>query len=264
MAAELPDVWAEEDFPLGMVDGKHGSWTKLLGWRGSAAHGTHGEEYDDLDLIGVVVPPAEYVLGLRQYGSRGTVELQEDPWDIVLYDYRKALSLLCKGNPNVLALLWMPEDMYVLMDSAGVLLLDYKELFSTKATYPAFRGYAKSQLKKMEGGSYEGYMGAKRKALFDEFGYDIKNASHAIRILRQGCEFLGTGQMIVDRTDHDADELLEIKRGEWSKEKVVREFQYLDRTLERRLEESTLPEAVDLDEVNRLAVRMAWAGDGCR
>lgn len=231
----------------------------LMAWRGSVAHGTYRpntdpHSIDDKDLMGIVVPDEYTLVGLNQFGSRGTLEIQRNPWDVVVYEYRKALSLLEKGNPNILCLLWMPEEMYLHIGDAGRLLLERRELFSAASAFAPFRGYAQSQLKKMRGGAYQGYMGEKRRALVDEFGYDTKNASHLIRILRQGIEFLASGEMVVVR--HDAEELLEIKRGEWSLERVLREARALDDALAIAAEHCVLPERPNRAEINRLAVDM--------
>lgn len=247
---------------LALADERPGpldDWSILMAWRGSVAHGTwvpptDPDAFDDLDLMGIAVPPPPYYYGLKQLGSRGTVEVQEGIWDCVVYESRKALSLLAKGNPNVLCLLWLPEDLYLWRRPAGEVLTARRSLFSTKAAFPAFRGYAQGQLHNMESGVYQGYMGQKRRELFDRFGYDVKQASHLIRILRQGIEFLTTGEMVVYRPD--AAELLEIKRGEWSKERVLREARELDEHLGDAGEASTLPERPDMEAVNALAVEL--------
>lgn len=230
--------------------------TILLAYRGSVAHGTwvpntDPNSIDDVDLMGVVVPGLNHYFGLEQYGSRGTREIMRDPWDIVLYEARKAISLLLKGNPNVLALLWLPEDLYINVEPAGRRLIDNRHLFATKAVYGPFRGYAAGQFRKMHADVFNGYMGAKRKALVEQHGYDTKNASHLIRILRQGCEFLETGKMQVQR--EDADELLAIKRGEWELGEVKGHAEHLDRHLAEVIKVSPLPERPDRDLVNSLA-----------
>jgi predicted nucleotidyltransferase len=239
-------------------------WSVLLAWRGSVAHGTYRpntepNSIDDKDLMGVVVPGVEWIAGLRQFGSAGTLEVQRDPWDIVIYDYRKALRLLAKGNPNVLCLLWLPEDMYIELKPAGQMLRAERELFATKSSFDPFRGYANSQLEKMQRGAHLGYMGEKRRRLVEKHGYDTKNASHLIRILRQGIEFLKTGSLQVIRPD--AEELLAIKNGAWSLEEVRREAERLDRDLEAASHQSSLPDAPDFDAINKLAVAMAEASE---
>jgi predicted nucleotidyltransferase len=103
-------------------------WSCLEVWRGSIAHGTYVPNddplsIDDKDLIGICIPPAEYYVGLRQFGSRGTEEIQSDPWDVVVYEHRKALRLLAKGNPNMLCMLWAPPEFTTYYTAAGEALL---------------------------------------------------------------------------------------------------------------------------------------------
>jgi predicted nucleotidyltransferase len=248
----LDDVRAEEPLALG-------PWNVLLAWRGSVAHGTYRpstepNSIDDKDLMGIAIPGMEWIAGLRQFGSRGTLEIKRDPWDIVVYDYRKALNLLAKGNPNVLCLLWLPEDLCIDLKPAGRVLRATRKLFATRRTAEPFRGYAKAQLEQMERAAHRGYMGDKRRRLAEKHGYDTKSASHLIRILRQGIEFLRSGEMQVVRSD--AEELLAIKRGEWSFEAVRREAELLDGRLVDAALESTLPDGPDFDKINRLAVEM--------
>lgn len=228
----------------------------LLAYRGSIAHGTYEPNHepnsiDDIDLIGISVPPLDHYFGLREFGSRGTKEIKRGDLDIVLYEARKTISLLAKGNPNVLSLLWLPDDLYVHVEPAARRLIDNRHLFATKAVYKPFRGYAQGQLRKMTSGSFNGYMGAKRKRLVERHGFDCKNASHLIRILRQGIEFLSTGQMEVYRSD--AEELLAIKHGEWSLDGVRFAAEAADEKLEAAVKASPLPDAPDWDAINRLA-----------
>lgn len=237
-------------------------WNILLGYRGSQAHGTYvpssdPDSIDDIDLMGVCVPPQEYYLGMKEYGSRGTVDVTVGEWDIVVYEARKMISLLSKGNPNVLSLLWLDEYFHV--TQAGQLLIDQRTAFLSKQMYHSFCGYAYGQLKRMKLGEFNGYMGQKRKMLVERYGYDCKNASHCIRVLRMGIEALSTGDITVKRPD--ATELLEIKRGEWSLEAVQSEADRLFRHLERARDISKLPGDVDREFTNRLAVyvvQTAW------
>jgi predicted nucleotidyltransferase len=228
----------------------------LLAYRGSIAHGTYEPNskpgsIDDKDAIGVCVPGLEHYFGLEQFGSRGTQEIIRDPWDIVVYEARKAIGLLMKGNPNILSMLWLPENLYIHVEPAGQRLIDSRSLFATKSTFFPFMGYARGQLSKMERGAFKGYMGEKRKALVEQHGYDTKNAAHLIRILRMGIEFLRDGEMRVQR--HDASELLAIKHGEWSIERVKSEAERLFRAAEDAHAASPLPEKPDRRAINVLA-----------
>jgi len=60
---------------------------------------------------------------------------------------------------------------------------------------------------------------SKRAELEGKVGYDSKDATALIRLLRMGKEILTTGKVIVRRPDRE--ELLAIKRGEWKYEDII-------------------------------------------
>lgn len=238
-----------------------GDWCILHGYRGSIAHGMYEPNsepgsIDDKDTMAVCVPPRGYYYGLSEFGSRGTREIVDDPWDIVIYEARKMVRLLAQGNPNVLALLWLSPNLYIRKTPAGQLLLDKRDLFIGRHVYKPFIGYATQQLYKMEHGAHRGYMGEKRKALVEQHGYDTKNAAHLIRLLRMGIEFLRDGELNVDRGGYDAQDLLAIKHGEWSLERIKAEADRLFKRAEDVADRSTLPVRPDRDKVNELCVRI--------
>ena len=230
-------------------------WVVLEGYRGSIAHGMYvpgKETIDDKDLMTIIVPPLEYYFGLNQYGSRGTKEIARDEWDIVVYEIRKFISLLEKGNPNVLSLLWLEPNYYTKITPAGQLILNRRHIFVGRHVYKSFSGYAYGQLHRMTRGNKMGYQGARRRQMFEKFGYDCKNAAHLVRLLRMGIEFLKDGELHVHR--HDAQQLLEIKRGEWPLEKIEKESERLFSVAEQAFLNSTLPKRPDRDLVNQLSV----------
>ena len=102
-------------------------------------------------------------------------------------------------------------------------------------------------------------MGKKRMEIIKKFGYDLKNATHCIRLLRMGIEFLKDGELYVER--HDSPQLLEIKRGEWSLEKVKIESDRLFKIAEEMYLQSQLPKAPNRDAISKLCVEVvetAW------
>lgn len=244
-----------------------GEWSILLGWRGSIAHGMYTpsddpDSFDDKDVHGVCVPPRPYYLGLSEFGSRGTQEVKRDEWDVVTFEARKAIRLLAKGNPNILSLLWMPENMYLDVKPAGAMLLAERDLFLGRHVYFPFVGYATAQFQKMTRIPTKlAYMGEKRAQLVEKYGYDTKNASHLIRLLRMAIEWLRDGELHVHR--HDAPELMAIKRGEWKLEQVKSEAARLRKLADDAYAKSDLPARPDPDAVNDLCVRVverAWHG----
>lgn len=82
--------------------------TFFLGYRGSIAHGcfvpkNDPNSIDDIDLMGFVFGEPRHYFGLHEWGSRGTKEIKQGQYDVVLYEARKAVSLLLQGNPNIMS-----------------------------------------------------------------------------------------------------------------------------------------------------------------
>lgn len=226
----------------------------LSGLRGSLAHGTYTGNICDVDIIDVCIPTADYYFGLKEFGSRGTVQVIDGMLDGVAYEIRKFVSLLMKGNPSALSLLWLNEDSYFHVATAGRALIDNRSLFSVKTpVYNAFVGYANSQMKKMTSGSaYEGYAGDTRKELFRKFGYDTKNAAHLIRLLRMCEEFMLYGELNVARDD--ADELKSIKEGNFRLDEVVSQARHLLSAIDQAYVQSSLPDSYDYDAIDSLLI----------
>ena len=134
------------------------------------------------------------------------------------------------------------------------MLLDNRSLFVTKHIYHSFTGYAHGQLSRMTKFEHKGFMGDKRKKLVEKFGYDCKNASHLIRLLRMGIEFLNEGELYVFR--EDAPQLLEIKRGEWTLERVKEEAERLFKRAEEAYDRCILPAQPALAQIEDLLYNM--------
>lgn len=230
----------------------------MVAWRGSIAHGmyvpnTDPNSIDDKDIMGVYVDPLDGYFGTKTYHSRGTMEVKEGEWDVVCYELRKFLSLLAKGNPNVISMLWLDQPDYLILTPLGERILTNKWMFESKLIFHSFVGYAHDQMKKMTHCAFKGYMGAKRKSLVEKFGYDTKNAAHLIRLLRMAIEFLETKEFRVKRWD--AAELLTIKRGEWELEKVKQTAEGLFKHAHSVFDTCTwLPDEPDYGLINNLSV----------
>lgn len=226
----------------------------LHGYRGSITHGLNVEGKSDIDTMGIFMGGIEDYFGLPKNDRRGTVEISHDKYDIVLYDVRKMFSLLLRANPNVLSLLWLDEEYYLEITEYGRMIIDNRDIFSSKLAFSSFTGYADGQLKRMESGGKNHRMGDKRKRLVDEFGYDTKNAAHLIRLLRMGIEFLKDGQLRVWRKDRD--ELLAIKRGAWSLDRIKGEAGVLFKEAHEAKLKSPLPDEPDYEKAEELLIEI--------
>lgn len=112
----------------------------------------------------------------------------------------------------------------------------------------------RSQYDELRGKYYKGYMGNKRRELVERFGYDTKNAAHLIRILRMGIEFLTEGTLYVEREDKH--ELMDIKRGLWSLDKVKAEAERLFALASEAHVRSPLPPEPDRKRAERLVIEI--------
>lgn len=213
---------------------------RLIAWCyvGSVQHGTHGEVIDDVDLFALVQPP-------RSLWPFEHWVLQHEELDVLVYSWAKYLRLLAKGNPNMIATL----DPEVGLWGHTPLRSELLAAVQSKGVLRHALGYAQGQYAKLLKGKYEGYMGEDRKRLFDQYGYDPKAASHAIRILRFALDFAeGT---VRTRRD-DAPLLREIKRGGWSVQQIGEEYRRLEHALEVALEWCDWPDHPDTDALDRI------------
>ena len=92
----------------------------------------------------------------------------------------------------------------------------------------------------------------KRAKLEAEFGYDTKHGMHLVRLLRMCLEILEGQGVIVRRPD--AKELLSIRDGAWSYDKLIAWAEEQDAALEALYKESTLREEPDVAKLNALCV----------
>lgn len=224
----------------------------LAGYVGSLAHGTAGDVIDDIDVYGVFISSEAHYFGLSTSDHVSRVGVAEC-YDFTLFEIRKYVRLLLKSNPNVLSLLWLSENLYVVRTDWGQRLLDNRHLFMSRMLFKSFGGYAYSQLQKMTRGSTtQAYQGVRRRERYEKFGYDCKNAAHLIRLLRMGIEALATGEINVQR--HDAVQLKEIKLGAWTLAQVETEAKRLSRLLDEALVRSTLPAQPDREKAESLLI----------
>jgi len=95
----------------------------------------------------------------------------------------------------------------------------------------------------------------KRAADEAEHGLDLKHAYHLVRLLRMGKEILTTGEVIVKRPD--AEELLAIRNGAWSYDKIVEWAETQEKELEPLYQSSTvLPHKPDIKKLQQLCVEL--------
>lgn len=113
---------------------------------GSHAYGT-AHEGSDLDLRGVFVEPTLDLLTLESLPE----QFSDERGDEVYYSLRRFLELALGANPNIIELLFMPEDCVRFVDPAFSQVLESRDLFVTKEVYRSHVGYAQAQIRKARG-----------------------------------------------------------------------------------------------------------------
>ncbi len=119
--------------------------TVFLSVVGSRAYGIH-HEGSDYDKAGVMIPPSKYFFGLDKFE-----QFRDFPGeDKVIYDFKKALSLISDNNPNMLDLLFTPERCILKIERPWEIMIENRDLFISKKCRHTYSGYAFAQLRRIE------------------------------------------------------------------------------------------------------------------
>jgi len=113
---------------------------------GSHAYGTSTPK-SDIDIRGFYVNPATEYLGLTEPSG----QIGDEKHDITYYSLKRAFALLMSANPNMIELLWMPEDCIKITSTTMEKLIANRDLFISKKCFDTHSGYAYSQIHRAKG-----------------------------------------------------------------------------------------------------------------
>jgi len=113
---------------------------------GSRSYHTHNES-SDFDVRGVFTLPLEDRLSL----SGKIDQVSDSTNDTVYYELAKFMNLVSDNNPNMIELLWIPDDCVKYTSDQMKVILDKRDLFVSKKSYYTHIAYAKAQLKRCRG-----------------------------------------------------------------------------------------------------------------
>lgn len=221
---------------------------------GSIAYGANTDS-SDIDVHSICVPPLDHAFPhlngvIHGFGKRPElfetcqkhgITYNNEKYDVMVYSIMKAFTLASECNPNVLDLLWVPDNCILKIDRIGSHIRANRKLFLGKNAFFRFRGYAQSQMNKLTT--------SPRKELVEKYGFDTKYASHVIRIGRQCKQILSDGDM--DLT-YNADIIKAIRSGQYSKEEVIDLYEQDMNELVQLFEASKLRQEVDMQGIHTL------------
>lgn len=114
---------------------------------GSTLYGLNTPE-SDIDIKGIYKLSNEVLLGM-EYEK----QINDEKNDIVYYELGRFVELLCNNNPNMLEMLFVPDDK-ILIDSDIYCYFrseEVRRLFLTKKCFHSFSNYAMGQVRKSRG-----------------------------------------------------------------------------------------------------------------
>lgn len=234
---------------------------------GSHAYGSN-EDSSDLDVYGFCIPPKDMVFphlrgeipGFGHQVERFQQWQQhhiDDPdgksrqYDFQVYSVVKYFQLCMENNPNVLDSLFTSRECVLHSTAVAELVRENRRLFLHKGAKHKFMGYAFSQAHKIRLKRPEA--GSRRAEYIEKFGYNVKYASHLVRLVLQCEQILTEGD--VDLRRH-SEVLKSIRRGEWEEERVHRWFAEKEPEVERLYEKcAVLPHTPPYERLRDLLLR---------
>lgn len=229
---------------------------------GSEVVGMAIEGTGDRDEMGIYIETPEQVLGLQptseHYISRTVPQgARSGPGDVdlTLYSLRKYMSLALAGNPSILTILFAPKESILEISPIGYeLRVLAPDIISQKAGWRHL-GYLDSQRQRMTGEGSQRRV-PNRPELIEAYGYDVKYASHALRLGLQGIELMNTGKISLPMLPGDLTRCMKVKRGEVSYAEALKEVDEVRAELDSILqsEKSKLQKQPNLKKVNEWMV----------
>lgn len=245
-------------------------------YMGSMAYGVVGTS-SDRDIYGFCIPPKEVVFPhlaghIYGFGEQPKTFWQyqehhiQDPtalggkgveYDITIYNIVKYFQLCMQNNPNMIDSLFTPTRCVITRTQIWEMVHEKRKIFLHKGCWPKFKGYAYSQLHKMQPKFEEDVDGnvvrvwpqGTRREMVKKHGYDLKFAYHLVRLLGEVEQILVEHDLDLER---NSEQLKAIRRGEWLVTDVEEYFYRQEQRLEDTYKQSTLPWVAREDEIRQL------------
>jgi len=164
----------------------------------------------DIDIRGVFLnDEVNTLIGMDRFEH---LENRENEADDFLFELRRLLNLLRKGNTQALEMLF--NDTWISIDYDFCRVVDQRNhLIDPVKLFSCLQGYMYSE-RRLANGERTGQLGSKRKAQLEKYGFSPKNFVQLFRLAYCGATFFATGEFPVNIVEYDAEfgaKLLRIK-----------------------------------------------------
>jgi hypothetical protein len=176
---------------------------------GSKMYGTSTPQ-SDTDKRGVCVPPKNVVMGF----ARSFNEQQVPGEDTTIFALMKFMALVTENNPNIMELLYAPDDCILTTSPTWEKLRERRDAFLSAKCYHTFTGYAHNQLKRIR---------SHREWLRDPPTHKPTRVEFGLGESGQGVRELSRG---IDVAEISKDAMLVIEREKQHKAALTRWNQY--------------------------------------
>jgi uncharacterized protein len=216
---------------------------------GSHAYALNKDD-SDKDIYGIVIPPKEDIFphlrgeianfGTHQEQFKGWqqhhIKTEDTEYDFNTYSIVRFFHLAMGSNPNIIDSLYTPLFCITHNTPIGNMIRERRDMFLSKKAFYTFKSYAFGELKTLKSEKKN----SKRKAMIEKYGYDVKDASHLLRLIFE-IEQILIHNTVIDLTTNK-EQLKAIKSGHYTYEQVIDMFDQKERHLEELYHKCTLPE----------------------
>jgi uncharacterized protein len=161
---------------------------------------------------------------------------------IPIAHYQRAISLFKVRQKEFLAMISSIDSVFLNEKYVGLAQKELKYL-AAKENWKRYQSWEKNR-------------NEKRQVLERKCGFDSKHGMHLTRLLRMSVEILEGKGVLVDRTDIDAEELVDMRNGLYKYDEVLQMSKDLSKRASELYETSTLPLLPDSKTVNELRYKL--------
>lgn len=231
---------------------------------GSHAYGTN-TPLSDWDFYGFIVPPAEFIFPnitgrfsgfgkqareFNQFQGQHLTNNDGQEYDLTIYNISRYFHLCMEGNPNMIDSLFTDNESVLVSDNIGSIVRENRKIFLSQKCFHTFKGMAFSHISRLKNRERVG----NRSVLIEKYGYDVKDASHIVRLVLELKQILFDGDLDLK---FDPEFVLGVKNGNWTKEQVIVWFEDMMKRLEEYVSSGHVYPPYSPDE-KRIHSLLAW------